>query len=101
VSTRAQCLLALALHETALSQLPHVVGFGVVGEGLRGLAVAVYVGTKVPRGDLEPAQRIPRQLLIPARGAREGVSVRVLEQGPIQLEEPPAGEAPARPPRFG
>jgi hypothetical protein len=85
MANRATCLRALAEHEDELSQLPHVVGLGVVpldDDKPRGdLAVGVYVANRVP-DDV-----IPSKLEVKDRnGHGIEVPVRVIEQGPVELE---------------
>ena len=86
-----QCLRALDAHEEKLSALPNVQGLGVVsagGEGKAGggLAVAVYVDKKRPLEELAPEERIPETLELKDRGRMCRVPVKVIEQGPVELE---------------
>lgn len=94
MATEAQCERALEANEDRLGSLPNVVGLGIVQEDeddptSHGLAVAVYVTKKVPKGELKPEERVPPTLIIPSRyeGDRSRqVPVRVIEQGEVELE---------------
>ena len=51
-----------------------------------GLAVAVYVDKKRPLEELAPEERIPETLELKDRGRMCRVPVKVIEQGPVELE---------------
>ncbi len=102
MATEKHCERALDQHEEKLSLLPGVVGLGIVstGEADPGgdedvsraslpddLAVAVYVEKKLPPEEVAEDDRIPETLEIPGVDGPRQVPIRVIEQGPISLEE--------------
>lgn len=89
MASRTLCQRALTQYEQDLSQLPNVIGFGVVAcaSGIRSLrgsdfAVAVYVSRKLVSVHDE---LIPSTLRVMHKGNSD-VPVRVIEQGLIALE---------------
>lgn len=92
MATEKDCEQVLAKHEVALFNRPGVVGLGIVSadESMPGsdqLAVAVYVQTKLPLEDLAEEHVIPETLELELPGGSREVPVRVIEQGPVELEE--------------
>jgi hypothetical protein len=78
---------ALELYEDRLSELPNVVGLGIVDDpNGTGPAVAVYVSEKVPPKVLSPPDRIPQFLMIEQKNLECRVPVRVIETGIPKLE---------------
>lgn len=91
MSSERECRRALDEHEEELAALPNVRGLGIVaaeGEPADSdrLAVAVYVDEKHPPESLPPEQRIPETLELRMGGRVRRVPVRVIEQGPVELE---------------
>lgn len=91
MSTEKQCLRALEEHQEKLSALPNVQGLGIVAEegapaGSDRLAIAVYVDEKRPPEEIPPEHRIPETLELRDGDRVRRVPVRVIEQGPVELE---------------
>ncbi len=95
MATEKECEEALELYEKVLSKRRNVIGLGIVpleeGEGEEDLAVAVYVEKKVPESKLAPGDRIPRTLEVRKKRRKRKVPTRVIEQGPVSLEQRPSG----------
>ena len=94
------CIEALRRFEAELSDRPEVVGLGIVSAdetdpASQDLAVAVYVDTTATRfrsggrggGKTEESERIPDALVLEDdEKVLRRVPVRVIEQGPVELE---------------
>ena len=78
--------------------MTNVAGLGVVpaqeAEGSGDSAVAMCVTSKVPKGDLKPAMRIPTTLKISARQSTHDVPTRVIAKRNFELEEDQFGVEP-------
>lgn len=93
MATEEHCLEALDRHEKKLAANPQVQGLGIVAQegkpfDSKDCAVAVYVEKKLPDDEVAAEHRLPETLEVEHRGATHRVPVRVIEQGPVALEEP-------------
>ena len=88
MATQQQCEAVLEAHEQTLMTLANVVGLGVVAtdENDHGLAVAVYVGKKVPEALLAPSDIVPATLPLAVADADTQVPIVVIEQGVMSFE---------------
>ena len=91
MASEKECAKALDQHEKELSENPQVQGLGIVAEEGKPfdsdeLAVAVYVEKKVPDEELATEYRLPATLAVELEGRLHEVPVRVIEQGPVELE---------------
>ncbi len=93
MATERQCLKALTVHEESLSRRANVVGLGIIStvaaeSSTEDLAVAVYVEKKVALEELAEEDRIPETLEVEEDQGPRQIPVRIIEQGPVELEEP-------------
>ena len=72
-------------HADELARLPNVVGVGIQQESNdpQSSIVAVYVRSKVPEAQLDPADMVPRTLSANISGVRVDAPTRVIAVGNI------------------
>jgi len=86
------CAKALEIHQDRLMAAANVVGLGIVSSpGAKDsddVELAVYVQKKLPLESLDDADRIPSVVELPEGDDVHEIAVRVIEQGPVSLEDP-------------